>query len=428
MEAILRITSYHQQSLDIEKEKRVNQTITLGRSASSDWHLPDPEKIISSQHAMIEQAPAGGFLLHDTSTNGTFINHQVSPIGKGNQYLLESGDSIRIGDYELIFEIQQTNAIPHASASQNEFTASNDFDASSSYNNSDDFGLSPSVVALEQALDPAPIDEAFHQTVETQIGSQSDPIYIPEDWNLAFSPEPAEAPSVPDQESSPTFSQPATPAPVKEPSQSGSQPIAPVTQSTGSNDDPCVQAFLRGLQVSDSVCDELNSPEVWQEMGQCMSLLFEGVIASLRHRNEIKQELKLSHTMFQAEQNNPLKFSGNVDDAFQNLFTRRSRSFLPPAASIEEAFKDTRDHDTALLAGTLGAIKGMLETLSPQQLGTKATEQLSFAKILPNQQQATSWRLYQSLYADLMQDIEQNGTKALSDDFVKAYDEKLHNL
>ena len=47
MELILNITSYHRLSPEIEATKTVKDSLTFGRSEGCDWHLPDPEKIIS---------------------------------------------------------------------------------------------------------------------------------------------------------------------------------------------------------------------------------------------------------------------------------------------------------------------------------------------------------------------------------------------
>ena len=48
---------------------------SIGRSADNDWVLPDPERFVSSRHAVIE-SHGPEFVLTDTSTNGTFINNR----------------------------------------------------------------------------------------------------------------------------------------------------------------------------------------------------------------------------------------------------------------------------------------------------------------------------------------------------------------
>ncbi len=73
---------------------------TIGRSASCDWVLPDPQHYLSSRHAalVIED---GEVLLLDTSTNGVFINHSPEPVGGDRSVPLQDGDVITAGDYEI---------------------------------------------------------------------------------------------------------------------------------------------------------------------------------------------------------------------------------------------------------------------------------------------------------------------------------------
>ena len=55
-------------------------------------------------------------------------------------------------------------------------------------------------------------------------------------------------------------------------------------------------------------------------------------------------------TQFRAADNNPLKFSANVDDALHNLLVKRNAAYLEPVEAFEDAFDDLRDHQIAMLA------------------------------------------------------------------------------
>lgn len=73
---------------------------SLGRADSNDWVLPDPHRVVSSQHALIEFS-ANQYYLVDQSTNGTYHNQSSDPLGKGNRVALNDGDVIGVGDYQL---------------------------------------------------------------------------------------------------------------------------------------------------------------------------------------------------------------------------------------------------------------------------------------------------------------------------------------
>ncbi|WP_444938202.1 type VI secretion system-associated FHA domain protein TagH [Microbulbifer sp. JMSA002] len=82
---------------------------SLGRSADNYWVLPDPERVVSSQHAQISFSD-GQFFLTDTSTNGTYHNDGDNPLGKGNKLPLSEGDIINVGEYRLKVTLRQPQA------------------------------------------------------------------------------------------------------------------------------------------------------------------------------------------------------------------------------------------------------------------------------------------------------------------------------
>ncbi|MCX2780330.1 type VI secretion system-associated FHA domain protein TagH [Microbulbifer thermotolerans] len=73
---------------------------SLGRADSNDWVLPDPERVVSSRHALITFSDNQYYLV-DESTNGTYHNQAENPVGKGNRVPLNDGDILGIGDYQL---------------------------------------------------------------------------------------------------------------------------------------------------------------------------------------------------------------------------------------------------------------------------------------------------------------------------------------
>lgn len=77
--------------------------LTIGRRPNNDLVLD--HLTVSGQHAAIDSAPSGAFILDLGSTNGTLVNSQ--PITK---HLLQNADVIEIGKYKLKFLIDQAPA------------------------------------------------------------------------------------------------------------------------------------------------------------------------------------------------------------------------------------------------------------------------------------------------------------------------------
>ena len=72
----------------------------IGRGADASWVLPDPDRLLSKHHCVVEFR-GGGWQVRDLSTNGTFINHADTPVGRDQVKMLEDGDRLRLGAYEI---------------------------------------------------------------------------------------------------------------------------------------------------------------------------------------------------------------------------------------------------------------------------------------------------------------------------------------
>ena len=129
----------------------------------------------------------------------------------------------------------------------------------------------------------------------------------------------------------------------------------------------------------------------------------------------------MNHTTFQVEQNNPLKFSATLDDAIQNLFIRKSSSYLQANKAVQESFIDTKAHEKGLLAGATGALSGALEQLSPDGIKQQVRNKESILNYLPTYSDSSSWDIYQKLHAEIIEDVETKGVLALSEEFLRAY-------
>lgn len=72
----------------------------IGRGADANWVLPDPDRLLSKHHCVLEFR-GGGWQVRDLSTNGTYVNHADQPVGRDQVKMLEEGDRLRLGPYEI---------------------------------------------------------------------------------------------------------------------------------------------------------------------------------------------------------------------------------------------------------------------------------------------------------------------------------------
>lgn len=428
MEVILNVTSYHRLSPEIDAKKVVKNELTFGRSEQCDWYLPDPEKVISGRHGKIVKE-TDGFYVYDYSTNGLFVNFSVSPLGKENKHRLSDGDVFTIGDYQIESTIQQANQPQGFESQINSFnplqpelkSSTEDFSGSAERQVAHD-----SSNVLEEAIVAPTFTEAPSDNIDI-FSQQSLSQPIPEDWD-----ELAQLSATAEEKENSVPVLPAEEPVISTPAVNDSKPFnsaiaannasvsAPVKDNQIPNSSKLISSFLNGLSVNEKLSAELQNEDTWQRMGECFKLFLEGSMDLIRQRTNIKNQLKLNHTTFKVEQNNPLKFSATIDDVMQNLFVRNSASFLPANEAVKESFVDTKLHEQGLLAGATGALNGLLEQLSPDGIKAQSNNG-GLLSSLPAYGGASSWRIYNELYADITDDVKAKGVLAFSDDFLKAY-------
>jgi type VI secretion system protein len=74
--------------------------MAIGRGSENDWVLPDPERLVSTQHCVI-QYKDGRYYLTDNSTNGVELVHAGIRLRRGSSEPLQHAELIRNGDYEI---------------------------------------------------------------------------------------------------------------------------------------------------------------------------------------------------------------------------------------------------------------------------------------------------------------------------------------
>jgi len=149
----------------------------------------------------------------------------------------------------------------------------------------------------------------------------------------------------------------------------------------------------------------------------------------LRSRQQIKDEFRMRMTQFRPADNNPLKFSANVDDALHNLLVKRNAAYLEPVEAFEDAFDDLRDHQMAMLAGMRVAFESMLAHFNADLLQQHFDRGIKRSALLGGMTaKMRYWDLYRERFEELNKDPEVTFRKLFGEEFAKAYEEQLRRL
>jgi type VI secretion system protein ImpI/type VI secretion system protein len=410
---------------------------SIGRGSENDWVLPDPERFLSKRHCLLAYR-SGGWQIADLSTNGTFLNHDTAAIGHGAPRGLRDGDRLRLGEYEIEIRITE-EAVRYGAADP--FVSDPFAPAGSAgrFFGQDPLlrvepekaplspvGLLPSV-SLPHDVDPLAPDPAgfgFPGPVHADHSPHLEDAIrlaplartpLPDDWDhdpildhggaMAAATEPA-----PTAQAAEAVSPPRPAAPV-------SSAPAPASRSQ----DDLLAAFLRGTGLPDA--RPADPAAAMEALGSAFRALVSGMRMALIARTAIKREFRIEQTMIRKRGNNPLKFSADDDDALRALLGAGRQTEMGPAEAVDDALRDIRRHELAMMSAMQTAMQALLSRFDPAKL--RLTSERSGLNLMPLQKKARAWDAYEMLYAQINQALSDDFDDVFGKAFARAYEQAL---
>jgi len=368
---------------------------SIGRLESNDWSLPDPERFVSSRHAVVK-FQSGAFCLEDVSTNGTFINAPDRAMSKTEPVRLKDGDRVFIGDYEILVQVIEDGARPAAEDSVAVPAPSSEMNG---LLGTDDPLALIGVGAAEPA-DPLPLSPPASQPPLRQV---------PPAQPGAAAPAASAAPS------SGAAADPQAPAAMPRPAASSGSGIV-------------LEQSARDLLGALGLDPASVGPDVAAQLGAIVRTVIQGMIEVLRARGEVKSNFRMPVTSVRVVENNPLKFSLNADDALHNLFVKRNPGYLGPLDAFREGFEDIAFHELAMLAGIRAAYQSMVGKFNPAHLEETYTSNLRRTSVLPIGGRTKLWDMYCAQFGNIEKDSEASFQLLFGEEFAKAYHKQLERL
>jgi type VI secretion system FHA domain protein len=246
-------------------------------------------------------------------------------------------------------------------------------------------------------------------------------VRAPADDDPVLAPLPIARPATPPPPMAPIVDGAEMPAPA-EPAIAASVPPGPAAPPGIRAQD--FQAVLEGAGLDGS----LPTAELERMFGEILRVVVSGVMEMLRARQEIKDEFRMHLTQFRPTENNPLKFSANVEDALHNLLVKRNAAYLGPVEAFSEAFEDLRHHQIAMLEGMRAAFEAMLEEFDPDTLQKEFDRQGKSGALLSVPAKLRYWDMYRERCRDLVQDKDTTFRKLFGEEFAQAYEVQLRRL
>ena len=458
----LTITSYHKLTPGQRAEFELDRgELKIGRNPENDWILPDPERLVSGQHCVI-QLRDGTYYLTDTSTNGVQLVNAGVRMHRGNSEPLRDGELLRVGEYDILVQID--GALPMINTAPVTSDPFTDFDALMKRQAPGEMpGAAPAPPARVQiqtggspldtkpdlfdflaspAVPPPPL--ADHVPAERHEFRPPAPQYpgeplasgagaapaIPADWDpfaeLGISPVPI-APPTPSAQPQPLPAAPENMAASAPNPAAQLATVSPPAAAKGSGDE-VLEAFLRGAGLAQLRIDRGEALAQMEAIGSSYRHMVEGLIEVLRARASLKGEFRMAQTMIRPVENNPLKFAPNVDEALLLLLRSGNQAFMPADQAIKESFDDLKAHQLAVMAGVQASIKHLLKRFQPAVLETQLRKSSGIGLLLPGARQAQYWELFTELYSSISREAEDDFEDLFGREFSRAYEEQSVKL
>ena len=400
---------------------------TIGRGTDNEWILPDPERYLSGKHARVDFR-AGAYILVDTSSNGTYVNGAQVPLGKYHDYALKDGDYVRLGEYELLVSIDQTNDFP---PEESAIVAYDGQSTSSAVKKStaNDLGAD---LDLSQLLEPSGLSIADSGARPRDLYGQSmPPLEHPAEsadggvtpWHMMTRPLKVDAPRVD-----------AARVDAPRPSVIENSPNPNLSRSMGPSQslalyegdfDIGLAAFCRGAGIEPRTIGTEARGAALQLAGQLLREAVLGLMDLNQGRNEFRNKFRIPAPTADAPES-PLNLSKGVDEALVRLLTTLSTR----AGSVEvirDNFRELKAQNTAAQAATRAAFEEFLNRVDPKELEERF-ERSGKRGVFGGQSKAKYWELYAELFAGLAQRPPDGFPHLFTETFAKAYEAKLRAL
>ena len=341
----------------------------IGRSSDCTLVLSDPERHISRRHAAVLFRD-GGFYLRLLS-GGLPVDVDGRVLQVGDELPLGAGAHIQIGGYRLEV-LDEPDSLGLPSRDTRATPHRSDFDA-----------LLDAVAPLATPAAAPEIDLLVGET-----GGSTPPRPAPRIMQFAASL-PAGLP-------------PAPPA-------------------------DAAAAMLAGLGLPQPPGGAFG-PAQWQTIGALLRTMTGGLLDLLTARMVAKREFGAEGTQLRSRENNPLKFSPDVDAALAHLLGPAERGFLPPVQAAQEAIDDLRAHQLALLAGMRAALDAVMSRFDPAAFEQRMAPEGAWESLIPSQHKARLWDAYCQQFGQIVGQVEGDFDALLGRAFLKAYQAQLAEL
>ncbi|RYU71303.1 type VI secretion system-associated FHA domain protein TagH [Aliivibrio finisterrensis] len=396
---------------------------TIGRSPNADWYIADTKRQLSNIHASISFDDQQYFIT-DSSTNGTYFDGQEASLNTGELHPVSHGDVYELGFIKIRARILQ-DPTNYASPEPTNNAALDPLANHGTDQNPSVFDMIPD----DSFLSNTPIEELLNsdeeiilKQVEENVPSQSimDDALLKEQFISPVLDDDIISEDI-ELETQAFKAQPTSKAHTSTKRQT-TQPTQPQAEAISEDNDAYLAALSKGLGIE---LNDLEDPEqTLFEIGAALRSSVNGIQQLLRTRTELKNKLTANATTIQAQGNNPIKFSHDVNDAL-NVIIHHKPGYLQGIEAISQSCKDIQANQLAIHDACQHTLDALIDKLSPQTLIYRFVQEGVQSKF--GKADAQYWQAYSKLHEQISKDPDWRNA-LLEQDFAKQYETQLQML
>jgi type VI secretion system protein len=407
---------------------------SIGRAPDNDWVLPDPDRYISGHHAAIDYR-SGAYYLRDNSSNGVYVNHSDQPVGRGAPIRLYDGDKLRMGDY--LFEVSIVNVSRDGTDDSADGLERKPPKPQSSTEKTGALSLKllgEEADALEDAARAEGADPAAEARREQAFAST---MRMPDKVVAAAGePEPEielEVPPPPRIDRKRVEDLRLADSALMRMSddshvETAVDPHGVFTPGGRRDFNEAVRLLLECAGLDSAELPSGQTDEVVMTAGRMIRIMAEGLQSILRSRALIKAQFRLAQTTIQPKGNNPLKFMPTTQEALEQLFYERTDAYIGPVEAVEDAFRDLKAHETAMVKAMQVAFRDLLERLEPDALEARFQRTAKRGGLLSASAKSKYWDMYREAYRNIAGFSDENFAAIVGAKFADTYDREMQQL
>lgn len=384
--------------------------VTIGRAATADLVLKDPQRMVSSRHGEVRRRGSSWILVDLGSTNGTALN-EVRLTAR-NEYGLKDGDRITLGDFLLTFKAalpaqESSDASQPVHARRTQAIPGDEIQTllyllRRAYVDAECVSTESRYEHVQKLLRQK-VGHIDRQSLRARLdllkrSLQDTPVSVERERR----PEPAA--------SSPA----SVPSPRRE------------KGALAASDFPgLAEGFVRGL---DQPLSRAQSDQVVRRIEQVLHVVFAGLADAVKGRREFQREFEVEATRILDWAPNPIKHAETAGEIASLLLDPRSQGLPEEQAKtyLQDVFQDLTLHQLGLMGGVRECVRGLLKEFDPALLmkgekGKVIGKSLGLLSGKGVRVDAAAWQRFLEKYRQLTEEEVRVFEKILAPHFAKGY-------